>query len=270
MQTYIPIKRWKKWIALAVTIVLLIAIVGGIILANKNNVLNLGKVEETHKSAYSENILTVNDLKEGDYIKYDTGVTTVGDNGVITCVVLYDSTSEYGVQIIPTEVLGSVTIGKYRNYGASVNEYNNAISKLNTEAKKFLNTKYASSARCVGSVPNYPESETKTYYQAEYDYAKPVSGVGKDEDDNYLIDKKQMEKLDILIIDKMYWFASRRVRAGENLTGFEVYYCWKTKSYSAYSPKDIFGYKSREYFDDYGLYFDEESCRITSSIYIKI
>ena len=42
----------------------------------------------------------VSDLKAGEYIKYNTGVTSVGENGVVTCRVLYDATSEYGVQII--------------------------------------------------------------------------------------------------------------------------------------------------------------------------
>ena len=42
-------------------------------------------------------------------------------------------------------------------------EYNNVIIILNDEAMKYLNTDYASDARCVGSVPNNKNSETKTY-----------------------------------------------------------------------------------------------------------
>lgn len=42
--------------------------------------------------------------------------------------------------------------------------YNNAITTLNTRANAYLNTNYASSARCVGSVPNNPYAESSEYY----------------------------------------------------------------------------------------------------------
>ena len=50
-------------------------------------------------------------LKNGDYIKYDTGITTVGENGIVMFRVLYPMDSEYGLQIISNENLGEFLRG---------------------------------------------------------------------------------------------------------------------------------------------------------------
>lgn len=199
----------------------------------------------------------IEDLKEGEYIKYDTGVKTVGDNGIITCVVLYDSASPYGVQIISTKTVGErIGIGDEKNFSNAVKEYNNAIIRLNREANKYLNTKYATSARSVGSVPNNPKSETRTYYKTKATWAKSINGMLKDEDNNYIEDKNQMIKLGINYVGQSYWLASRQILVGDNLEGGKIRSYFKEVSYTndgsgIYSPKTIYGnvkYCSRPFY----------------------
>ena len=164
---------------------------------------------------------TVSDLKAGNYIKYDTGVTSVGENGVITCRVLYDSKSEYGVQIISDKSIADVTLGGSDWTTASAS-YNNAITTLNTEAEKYLNTKYATDARCVGSVPTTSRNRINDkFINKNSDNAGPVTlqftssveGVNnmKDTDTNYETDETQLERLRIWGIREDYWIASRYV-----------------------------------------------------------
>lgn len=193
-----------------------------IINISTNKIVEISMQTEEKVRAIEEQQTAINkkitDLKEGEYIKYDTGVTTVGDNGVITCVVLYDSTSLYGIQIISIDTVGKeIKIGDKNNFNKAVEEHNNAITKLNNEANKYLNTKYSTSARCVGSVPNNPNSETNTYYKGKEIWAKPIGGILKDKDNNYFEDSRQMSKLGIKFIGKPYWLASRGSEATENL-----------------------------------------------------
>ena len=55
--------------------------------------------------------IPISNLKAGDYIKYDTGVSSVGTNGIITCRVLYEASSEYGLQIISDKNVANITLG---------------------------------------------------------------------------------------------------------------------------------------------------------------
>lgn len=91
-----------------------------------------------------------NQLKEGDYIKYDTGVEGVG---VITCRVLYTASSKYGLQIISEKGVEMVLLGISDNFEQSKTSYNHAIETLNNTAEKYINSNYSTDARCVGSVP---------------------------------------------------------------------------------------------------------------------
>lgn len=159
---------------------------------------------------------TVGDtVKEGEYINY------VGGGKTIKCVVLYDSTSPYGVQIIAMSSLENVEIGNgsghYEDnssyFNRSRTSYNNAISTLNSRAEKYLNTTYASSARCVGSVPNNPDSESGMYRNND-DYMQDYTGTLKDMDDNYTTDYNQMQSLGLSNINADYWLASRYLNDG--------------------------------------------------------
>ena len=91
-------------------------------------------------------------LKAGDYVTYPSA------QGDIECRVLYDSTSEYGVQLITRACVGNdVTLGD-SDFTTSMNSYNNAISTLNNAAGAYNNSDY-STARCVGSNPINPSTE---------------------------------------------------------------------------------------------------------------
>ena len=159
----------------------------------------------------------INSLKAGEYVNY------IDKNGTTRkCIVLYDSSSSYGVQIITADTVENVQLGngtgsKQTNnatyFKKARNSYNNAISTLNTKANSYLNTTYASSARCVGSVPNNPSSESTTYFTANssYTYMSSYNGTFKKADKNYTSDWNQMKALNIYNLGKYYWLASRNV-----------------------------------------------------------
>ena len=78
--------------------------------------------------------------------------------------------------------------------------YNNGIQILNQEAEKYLNRKMAIGARCVGTVPDNPNSECGAYIKesGEEGYRssfEPYYGIFKDTDDNYLTDNSKMRSI---------------------------------------------------------------------------
>ena len=152
---------------------------------------------------------TIEDLEAGDKVYYDTGNTNVG---IIECYVLYDSNSEYGVQIISADTVDTVTLGG-NDLNTSMNSYNNGITTLNAKAEAYLNTTYASDARCVGSVPNNKNAESGNY-TSEYEYISSF----KDADTNYETDYKQMGTLEIRTTNSLYWLASRSVSYSSSLS----------------------------------------------------
>ena len=152
-------------------------------------------------------------LKAGDYVTYPSA------QGDIECRVLYDSTSEYGVQLITSACVGNdVTLGD-SDFTTSMNSYNNAISTLNSAAEAYNNSDY-STARCVGSNPTTPSAEAGYYTFTEF--SSSYSGKLKDTDTNYETDYNQMESLEINDIDDRYWLASRLVRSSSNNSYFYV------------------------------------------------
>ena len=183
-------------------------------------------------------------LKPGDYVIYDTEIEGVGE---ITCRVLYDATSPYGLQIVTDDCIqkdgeyvyipfGNINWMIYDNPGKTFNEkfknydfsewynyesmgtvmYNNAISILNNKAMEFCNKKYMLDARCVGSYPGNKERETKSFAVIPDGVIKNETGItdAKDEDDNYENDYNQLQANNILETNKHYWFASRYNEVG--------------------------------------------------------
>ena len=164
-------------------------------------------------------------LKEGDYLYYEdgTGITR-------KCVVLYDSNSPYGVEIITMNTVEDIELGNgTRNeedvknnttyFNVAMNSYNNAISILNNATSKYLNTTYADKVRCVGSNPTNPSEEAGMYttlFDSQHD------GKFKDEDTNYETDWNQMFALNIYNIGQYYWLASREVDSNESWTYFYI------------------------------------------------
>ena len=198
------------------------------------------------KSGYATKTLTKNItinlttyiLKAGDYIKYDTGISTVGTNGVVTCRVLYDASSQYGLQIITDKNITNVTLGGSSWATGSVS-YNNAITTLNNEAGKYLNKAYATDARCVGSVPTLENktfinknSETTTNVKMSFTptgWSTNDSGC-KGSDTNYVTDITQMGNINIRKTGENYWIASRIVDSDSSNYYFDVFFIMASNS----------------------------------------
>lgn len=209
------------------------------------------KISEIYNGSF---LKTVDSLKVGNKVYYDTGNTSVGNNGIIECTVLYDKTyneakgTNYGIQIISTDVIKDadgtaviVPLGSNDNTveGSGLekvkNSYNNALKRLYEEAQKYLNKTYASEARCVGSDPADSDWDTTTneagYFTKKegendyYAYMKNYYGTLKDADDKYNTDWTQMGTItEIKSASSKYWLASRYVTSDSNYSRFWVRY----------------------------------------------
>lgn len=145
---------------------------------------------------------TVEDtLKAGNYVNYTDGKGTKR-----TCVVLYDNSSGYGVQLITMQSVETLTLGTEGSAGI-FSDYNNAISILNGKANEYNNSAYSTRARCVGSVPNNPDYDAAGMATGEFMYQ--YSGSLKAGDSYYETDYNQMKALQIHNIGEKYWLASR-------------------------------------------------------------
>ncbi len=167
-------------------------------------------------------------LKAGDYVYYTDGKGTRR-----TCVVLYDSSSSYGVEIITMESVEDVELGNGTGstqsnnttyFNTAKNSYNNAISTLNSAASPYNNTTYSSRARCVGSNPSNPTLDNPGYYTRSDSWFSSYKGQFKNTDTNYESDFEQMKVLGIHDIDGNYWLASRCVIYFNTWNGFYVRY----------------------------------------------
>lgn len=181
-----------------------------------------------------EKIFAIDILQEGDYVYY-----TDSNNNKTLCRVLYDNSSDYGVQIITQNTLGTALIGKDDttinttsalntsftlnnasiddNFKKSVYSYNNGIETLNKIALNYSNPNLFSNARCVGSDPKdfNKESQLKTYSVSSTNSDNQewsFSGEFKSEDSNYKIDVNQMKKLGIFGSNGNYYLCSRKER----------------------------------------------------------
>ena len=165
--------------------------------------------------------ILLSSLEVGDYIKYNTGVTTVGENGVIMCRVLYND-EEHGLQIISDKnVIAELELGA-EDWETAKAAYNSAIEDLNDEAENYLNTTYAVDARCVGSLPtidedgNFTEKDegTQTTVSIPSNWTLPTGWTTTDTgcygiDENYKTDETAMKAANIWITGEDYWLASR-------------------------------------------------------------
>ena len=146
-------------------------------------------------------------LKAGDFVYYEDGRGTRQ-----LCAVLYDSTSEYGVEIITMNTVEDVELGENSSNSIttkSKDDYNNVISILNNATSKYVNTTYVDEARSVGSDPSNPTSDNPGYLTSSYSYMSSYNGQFKNQDTHYEADFNQMGTLGIQDIDEYYWLASR-------------------------------------------------------------
>ena len=178
--------------------------------------------QETNKKLATN----VNELEAGDWVRYPSA------QGNIDCRVLYDSSSSYGVEIIAMESVEDVTLGNGVGYqennttyfNKAMNSYNNAISTLNSAASDYNNSTYSSRARCVGSSPSNPTSDSPGYFTSSYSYMSSYNGKFKNQDTHYETDHNQMGTLGIRDINDTYWLASRIVYSYSNSGNFNVRY----------------------------------------------
>ena len=194
-----------------------------------------------NKGTDTENVETkkilatnVNELEEGDSVYYvdAKGMTRM-------CAVLYDSNSEYEVEIITLDSVEDVELGNGtgnaytgpNNFNIAMNSYNRAVTTLNEVANKYNNSTYSNYARSVGSNPSVndptnPETDNPGYYTSSDSWFSNYNGKLKNNDINYEIDVSQMIKIRVMEIpnDKYYWLASRQVFNRYDGTYFRMRY----------------------------------------------
>ena len=166
-------------------------------------------------------------LKAGNYVYYVDSTRTTRK-----CIVLYGAEDiNFGIQIITEGIVGTVQLGNgttvssaSEDFNKAATSYNNAINILNTKAMDYLNTMYATDARCVGSVPNNKNSESE-FFVGKYDYLITYNGKMRDGDTNSDSDGNRMYNLGITTIpNTSYWVASRGIYSDENTTDFNMRY----------------------------------------------
>ncbi len=129
--------------------------------------------------------------------------------------VLYNDSS-HGLQLISDD---DVTNGS-QLYLKGRTGYNNCISVLNNFCNNYINTAYARTARCVGTLPTNWNYSTTTYHYSPY--AKTDLEFLKS-DTNYLEDYNQMNSYSMRSTTNEYWIPSRTVQDGNNTSAFLYY-----------------------------------------------
>lgn len=160
----------------------------------------------------------VDEMTGAEYVEYvdGTGQTRL-------CAVLYDSSSEYGVEIITMDTVEDIALGD-DNLTTAINSYNNALDILNNATSKYINSTFIDKSRCVGSSPNNPTSDTKEYFISSESYLESYNGQFKVSDSNYTTDYNQMSGLGIKGINKEYWLASRDIRLNSAIARLYIRY----------------------------------------------
>ena len=215
--------------------------------------------DEFQKPDYNEAMLS---LKQKDYVLYDTGVEGVGK---ILCQVLYEASSEYGLQIIPVdcikkndeyvqvEIFDSKTTGLMPGDSTLItsseeeeeykDKYNTVIEELNSKAMEYANTNYIVDARCIGSNPKAKNSENKNMKLGK----RQESTELKDEDNNYTIDYENLSNLNMLNTAEAYWMASRYNEQGQVYFSSDGIH-FKLRIVGAES-EEIYGYNNNGLYD---------------------
>ena len=175
---------------------------------------------------------TVKDtLKEGQYVQY------IDKSGIPRkCIVIYDSTSGYGTQIVTESGVDSVTIGVEDDLKTSIEEYNNAVNALNTKAREYLNTDYASSARCLGSNPINPAAQSGYYRDKNFDFSE-YNGKLRNGDENYVSDLEKIKSYNSSC--RNVWLVSRYVAYSEDSGRITFYISSVGTSSSKYTVNEI-------------------------------
>jgi len=217
----------------------------------------------TRKS--EEKVFATDILEEGDYVYY-----LDANNNKVMCRVLYDKTSDYGVQIITQNTVGTAILGKDDetintnlalntnftlnnvsiddDFKKTVYSYNNGVDTLNKLALSYRDSKFFSSARCVGSDPKnfYAEKPLTICSVASTNSDNEewsFSGEFKREDNNYRTDVTQMNNLGILGSDHNYFLCSRK----ERVYTYGFSFGFRTVRYRNNTYEDYYGYFIMDY-----------------------
>ncbi len=193
------------------------------------------KLSEIYSGYFDEKVVksSVANLNDGDEVVYIDK-----DGNEIQCIVLYDSSNTYGVQIMTLNTISNVTLGMNDTSqnaegtkGSATRarwSFNNAIDTLNAyaEAYRLENlSDIASAARCVGSIPNNPSSRnTENFYTDDYMYRinsrwdDNYKDKYESDDSNYTEDITKMNTLGIAKSNNNnpYWLASREISWGDD------------------------------------------------------
>ena len=178
------------------------------------------------------------------YVRYAMNGQT--DENAEICRVLYNDDT-HGLQIITTDSVTTVTLGKNDNIGAegtngtiskAQNSYNNAIENLNNKAQSYIKTgdNIVSDARCIGSLPMVSSEifnkKNKVIDNEGQDVDKYSEFTDEDKiqynsiywntDVNYIEDETKLK--DIGEYKSGYWLASRIINIDSNYIRFGIRY----------------------------------------------
>lgn len=153
-----------------------------------------------------------------------------GESKTLISTVLPDIISNRKVQWTSSNnniaTLANITLGRTGKDMASLeatrNDYNNVIQTLHSKAQTYLNTDYASVARCIGSVPSNPTSEASGYFTSTEPYMSKYNGTFKEQDWNFNEDWNQMVKLGIESFAGQYCIPSRYWISSSTQTSFAM------------------------------------------------
>ena len=192
-----------------------------------------GKILTTEKGIckepnYARKVITINENATTDYEK-SPYINYVDKNGnTILCRALYNDQT-HGLQIITSNIIenniymgaGDKLYDEPDEFKKAQLSYNNAIENLNNYAMNYLNTKYATDARSVGSESTVTNGMMENKNNGEllknpnnYAYLESFISSGTMGTDTHYgetegTDYYTMQRLNINKIDNEYWLASR-------------------------------------------------------------
>ncbi len=196
---------------------------------------------DTPETPVEQNKFLKDIAQPGDYVKYDTGLSSGAFNGIVTFRVLYNDDT-YGLQIISDKNVEYIRLGRsgveLTEFQTSMSDYNNAIAILNERAEKYATrSPYALDGRCVGSVPtietdgtfNAKNTEVEGIYDIPANFLPEGVENGDIEckkltDENYITDQTVMQASNIWTTGEYYWLASRNVYSNSAWCEFIVRY----------------------------------------------
>ena len=160
-------------------------------------------------------------MEQGNYIYLEDAY-----NKQQLCVMLYDMNYNYGFQAMTLNNVAEIELG-----GNTIEEaeksYNTSIKTLNEECAKYLNTTYATSARCIGSDPLSPHNTDEELVNLDkYGNLKWQSHGESDLDALEKIVRDLPESADFWMATKAY----EKIEENSTYSDYGLLYCENGKS----------------------------------------